>query len=203
MRIGLVPTALVLALTVAPTARAARSEVIASVGMIAPRSVYPSYRWQAEYLLGYGSRGFRNDFEGEVGYLRELTPWLTLGPVARVYVGRMSAPYEGVAPIDTWAGSLAARADIDLFSWPRLFLWADPSLGVGIVGVPDARQTQLFWGFRAGVGIGMARSNPAALRFRIGYGYAPTFGSNVTPLSGQYDWGGLSFQLDGVFRVGE
>lgn len=192
------PTAILFALTVAPAAHAARSEVIASVGTIAPAN--SEYRFAAEYGLNYGRNGQRNDYEGEVGYLREATSWLTVGPVARLYWGRMRAPYDGIPALELWAGSLAARAEIDLLKWPRLFVWADPSLGLGSIGVPDARKTLGFWGIRGGVGIGSRRDAPWGLRLRVGYGYAPTF-SPVTDLTGTFEWGGVMFMLDGVFRV--
>ncbi|MBI2393893.1 MAG: hypothetical protein HYV09_30255 [Deltaproteobacteria bacterium] len=198
MRFCLGVAAALLALLPAP-AGAARSEVYASAGIVAPYGPYPSYRFNAE-LLGYDRGSVRTDFIGELGYLRAVNWWLTVGPVARFYVGRLSAPYDGVAPIDLYAASIAARFEADLYPWPRLFLWFDPSIGVGSIGAEDARKTLGYWGLQGGLGIGTSRDK-SGVRFRAGWGYAPTF-VDVTPLAGTHHFGGFMFMLDGVLHVG-
>lgn len=196
MRFCLGVAAALLALLPA-SAGAARSEVYASAGIIAPSR--SDYRFNAE-ILGYDRGSVRTDFVTEAGYLRAVNWWLTVGPVARVYVGRLSSPYDGVPPIDLWAASVAARVEADLYPWPRLFVWADPSIGLGSIGAPDARRTVTTWGLQGGFGVGTSREK-SGVRFRVGWGYAPTFGA-VTPLAGSFDYGGFMFMLDGVLHVG-
>lgn len=176
------------------TAAGARpSEVVVSAGIVSPTT--SPYRSAAE-TLGYDRRGFRHVYEAEAGYLHSFNWWLSAGPLARFYYGDLSSPYEPVPSITTYAGSIAARGEIELFPRPRLFVWADPSFGVGRV----ADKTVAFWGLRGGVGFGYARGGNG-LRFRIGYGEAPTL-KPVTANTGAFNWGGFVFQLDGVFRVG-
>ncbi len=190
--------ALAAAAVATPRTHAKRTEIVASAGVNFPApSLYRSY---AE-ALGYDRRSLRHVYELEVGALRSLAWWISVGPIARVYVGRLGAPYEGVTPIDTWGASLAARVEIELHSWPRLFVWGDPSIGVGSIGVPGARQTVGFWGYRGGLGVATAR-DATALRFRVGYGSGPTFG-NVTGGAGGFDYGGILVLVDGALRVGE
>lgn len=197
MRSVWVPTAILLASTVAPSARAARSELLVSAGVVVPS---PSdYRYSAEFL-GYGSSGMRPDLGGEVGYLRGVTSWLTVGPVARIHAGQMSAPYGGLEPLDLWGAALGLRAEADVFRYPRLFFWLEPAIGKGWIGVPDLRKSVSFYDLRGGVGLGMLRDAPVSLRLRVGWSYAPTF-DVVTPMAGTYNYGGLLFHLDGVFRV--
>lgn len=180
-------------LLLVPTEAAARpTEVVVSAGILSPTP--STYRSTAE-TLGYDRRGFRHVYEGEVALLHALQWWISIGPVARFYYGDLAPPYEGVPQITTMAGSVGARVEIDLFPYPRLFVWADPSLGIGEVG----SRTATFWGLRAGVGIGSTR-DAASVRFRIGYATAPTFGV-ITDASGPFNFGGFMFQLDGVFRV--
>lgn len=194
------PTAILLALTAASPdsgARPPRSELHVSAGMVVPS---PSdYRYSAEFL-GYGSRGMRPDFGGEVGYVRGLSSWLGLGPMLRVHAGQMSAPYGGLEPLQTWGAALGVRAEADVFRYPRLFFWLEPALGTGLIGVPDARKSVSFYDVRGGVGLGTLRDDRLSLRLRVGWSYAPTF-DVVTPLAGKFNYGGLVFQLDGVFRV--
>lgn len=168
------------------------TEVVASAGILSPT---PSvYRSTAE-TLGYDRRGFRYVYEGELALLQAL-PWgISVGPLVRFYYGDLSSPYEGVPRIVTFAGSIGARVELDLNAYPRLFLWADPSIGVGQVG----SRTAGFWGFRGGVGLGSLR-DAASLRFRIGYASAPTF-RDITASTGPFNFGGFMFELDGVFRV--
>ncbi len=197
MRLVWVPTAMVLASTVAPSARAARSELLVSGGLVVPT---PSdYRYGGEFL-GYGSRGMRPDLGFEVGYLRGVTSWLTVGPVARFHAGQMSAPYGGLEPLDLWGAALGVRAEADVFRYPRLFFWLEPALGKGWIGVPDARKSVSFFDVRGGVGLGTLRDAPVSLRLRVGWSYAPTF-DVVTPMAGAFNYGGLVFLLDGVVRV--
>lgn len=198
MRFAPASTAILVALMVTPAAHAARSEIVVSAGMIAPAT--SDYRFSAE-VLGYGRRNIRSNGEAELGFLVSPIPWLSLGPLARLHAGSMGSPYGGVPAIETWGGSLAARAEVDVFTWPRLFLWLDPSLGLGSIGVPNARKTVVFPGFRAGIGVGMAHKSNYAVRVRAGWAYAPTL-TKVTETSGTYDFGGFVLQLDGVFHVG-
>jgi hypothetical protein len=177
-------------------AHAGRTEVIIGGGINSPR---PSDYRNATEALGYDRRNFRHGYEIEAGVLHAFNYWLSAGPLARVYLGSLAGPYDDVPWIRTNSAAIAARVEADLFPWPRLFLWADPSIGVGWIGVPGEEMTRGFWGFRAGVGIGSAREK-ASVRFRIGYSYAPTF-NKVTPWTGTFDWGGWLFQLDGVLRV--
>lgn len=177
-------------------ARAGRTEVIVGGGINSPTS--SDYRNVTE-ALGYDRRSFRHGYEIEAGVLHSFNYWLSAGPLARVYIGSLGAPYEGVQPIGTYGAALAARVEADLFPWPRLFVWFDPSIGLGSIGVPGDRTTLTFWGMRGGVGIGTAREK-ASIRFRIGYGAAPTF-DKVSPWTGNFDFGGWLFQLDGVLRV--
>lgn len=190
--------AVVAAVVATPRARAERTEIVASAGVSFP--VGSQYRAAAE-ALGYDRRSLRHVYEFEVGALRSLAWWISVGPFARVYAGRLGAPYEGVEPIDTWGASLAARVEIELHSWPRIFAWADPSIGLGSIGVPGARQTLGYWGYRGGLGFATAR-DATALRFRVGYGNAPTF-DNVTVATGRFDYGGILVLVDGVLRVAE
>ncbi len=184
--------------TAVPCARAARSEVQLTAEVVVPT---PSdYRYGAE-LLGYGSRGIRPDFGGEAAFLRGLTPWLAVGPVARLHAGRMSAPYDGLEPLSLWGAALGVRAEADVFRYPRLLFWIEPALGAGLIGVPDARASRGFWDLRGGLGFGMLRDQPVSLRLRVGWSWAPTF-SSLTPPSGAFNYGGLVFLVDGVFRVG-
>ena len=178
------------------TAHAARTEVIASAGIVSPGSSI--YRDTTENL-GYNRRNFRLAYVVEAGALRSLTYWLSVGPLLRFDYASLGAPYDGLPSIGVHAVSVAARVEADLFPWPRLFLWADPSFGNGWIGVPDARTSMLFWGVRGGVGIGTSRDK-TSVRFRIGYAYAPTF-DKVTEWTGTYNYGGWVFQLDGVLRV--
>lgn len=168
------------------------TEIIASAGIVSPTT--SPYRYSAEFL-GYDRRGFRHVYEAEALLVHQVAWWLSIGPLARFYYGDLDSPYRPIPSIPTYAGSVGARAEFDLFPSPRLFLWTDPSFGIGAVG----DKTVAFWGFRGGVGIGSARG-ATGLRFRIGYGEAPTFGS-VTASGGPFNYGGFIFQLDGVFRV--
>jgi hypothetical protein len=189
--------ALALGALVTPTeARAGRTEIVVGAGILSPGT--SSYRYATE-ALGYDRRSFRLAYEVEAGFVHAFNYWLSVGPLARVYMGKLGAPYDDVPSIATYGGSIAARVEADLFPWPRLFLWCDPSIGIGSIGIPDARMTVGFWGLRGGVGIGTAHDK-TSLRFRIGYAYAPTFDS-VTPWTGSFDYGGWLFQLDGVLRV--
>lgn len=183
--------ALPILLFAAPTA-ARPTEIIASAGIVSPAT--SQYRSAAE-TLGYDRRGFRHVYEGELGVVHSFAWWLSVGPVARFYYGDLASPYEPVPAIGIYAASLAARAEVELFPSPRLFLWADPSFGVGVVG----DRTVSLWGLRGGIGIGTARG-VGGLRFRMGYGEAPTF-ANVTPNTGTFNYGGFIFMLDGVLRV--
>jgi hypothetical protein len=185
-------SAVLFATGVASPASARPTEVVTSLGIVSPTT--SPYRYVAE-TLGYDRRGFRHVYEAEAAVLHGFTYWLSVGPVARFYYGDLSSPYEPVPAIATYAGSLGARAEVELFPSPRLFLWADPHLGVGVVG----DKTLALWGVRGGVGIGSARS-ATGLRFRIGYGESPTF-NPVTANAGPFNYGGFIFQLDGVFRV--
>jgi len=198
MRYAMAPTAIFFALMVTPAVHAARSEVIVAAGFVSPNR--SDFRTATE-LLGYGRRGTRSDPEFEIGYLRAANDWLTLGPIARLYAGRMGPPYADVPPIQTWGGSIAARVEVDVFSWPRLFFWADPSIGLASIGAPGASKTMWFGGIRGGVGLGMGRENAVGVRLRAGLSYSPVFGK-VTESAGVFDFGGFVLQLDGVFRVG-
>jgi hypothetical protein len=178
------------------TAHAGRTEVVGSLGIIAPR---PSpYRDNVE-RLGYDRKDYRNAFVVEFGALRSLNYWLSVGPFLRFDYSTLDAPYDAIPSIRSYAVSIAARVEADLFPWPRLFVWADPSYGHGWIGVPDAVVARGLWGVRGGIGIGMARDKQS-LRFRIGYAYAPTT-RPVSDWLGDFDYGGWLFQLDGVFRV--
>ncbi len=192
MRALVALTALLFATSFPASAEARPTEVIASAGIVSPTT--SPYRYAAEYV-GYDRRGFRHVYEAEALLLHQVTWWLSLGPLARFYYGDLDSPYKAVPSIATYAGSVGARAEFDLFPSPRLFLWTDPSIGVGAVG----DKTVAFWGLRGGVGIATTR-DATGLRFRIGYGEAPTFGS-VTASGGAFNYGGFIFQLDGVFRV--
>jgi hypothetical protein len=174
------------------TASARPTEVVATVGILSPTP--STYRYNAE-ALGYDRRGFRHVYEAEIALMQSFSWWLSVGPVARFYYGDLSSPYDGVPSIATYAGSLGARTEVDLFPRPRLFLWMDPSVGVGKIG----SNSVALWGVRGGVGIGSVRS-ATALRFRFGWGSAPTF-QPVTATSGDFNFGGFMFQLDGVLRV--
>lgn len=186
-----------LALGAVPNAHAARSEVQLTAEVVVPT---PSdYRYSAE-ALGYGSRGIRPDFGAELAYLRGLTPWLSVGPVARFHAGRMSAPYDGLDALGLWGASLGVRAEADVFRYPRLFFWAEPALGEGFIGVADARKAAGYWEVRGGAGFGTLRDQPVSVRLRVGWSWAPTF-STVTAMAGSFNYGGLLFLLDGVFRV--
>ena len=177
------------------TSSARPTEVVASAGILSPTP--STYRWNAEGL-GYDRRGFRPVYEGEIALLQSFSYWLSVGPVARFYYGDLSSPYDGVPRIVTYAGSVGARVEVDLFPMPRLFAWMDPSLGVGEIG----DKTVALWGLRGGVGIGSVRDGVTRtnVRFRFGWAYAPTF-KPVTAASGDYNFGGFMFELDGVFRV--
>jgi hypothetical protein len=93
----------------------------------------------------------------------------------------------------------AARAEVTFFDYPRLFVWLDPSIGVGRIGVPDAHATVYTFGLRGGLGIA-GEIQKLILRFRVGYGVAPTFES-VTATGGKFDFGGFVFAIDGGFRA--
>ncbi|GAC1353536.1 MAG: hypothetical protein NVSMB47_06090 [Polyangiales bacterium] len=56
-------------------------------------------------------------------------------------------------------------------------------------------EAALSGGFGARLG-----EQPAALRLRLGYAWAPTL-SSVTDVAGKYGFGGILFALDGVLRV--
>lgn len=185
----------ILALSVllfAAPAAARPTEVIVSAGIVSP-AVSP-YRTAAE-TLGYDRRGFRHVYEGEVALVQALTWWGSVGPLARFYYGDLASPYGGVPSIATYAGSLGVRGELELFPKPRLFVWFDPSFGVGRVG--DSTVTT--WGLRGGVGIGSVR-DATAIRVRFGYAYAPTL-KPVTAAAGDFNYGGFVFQIDGVFRA--
>jgi hypothetical protein len=184
------------ALAAPATARAGRTEIIVGGGLVSPGT--SDYRYQTE-ALGYDRRSFRLGYEVEVGALRALNYWLSVGPLARVYIGKLGAPYDDVPPIRTYGASLAARVEADLFPRPRIFLWADPSIGKGWIGPEGNIMSRGFWGVRAGVGIGTVREQ-WSVRFRIGWAYAPTH-DKVTPWTGPFDFGGWLFQIDGVLRV--
>jgi hypothetical protein len=193
------PWVFVLALgaTLAPTrAHAGRNEILVGAGINSPAA--SNYRYATE-ALGYDRRGFRLAYEVEAGVLHSFNYWLSVGPLARVFIGKLGPPYDGVPAIDTYGGSIAARIEADLFPWPRLFVWCDPSVGVGSIGVTGAHNAVGFWGLRGGIGLGSTRDK-SSIRFRIGYAYAPTF-NIVTPWTGTFDYGGWLFQLDGVIRV--
>jgi hypothetical protein len=176
-------TLVLFATSVATEAAARPTELVVSAGIVSPTT--STYRTYAE-ILGYDRRGFRHVYEAETALLHGFTYWLSIGPVARFYYGDLSSPYE-------W--SVGARAEVELFPSPRLFLWMDPSFGIGAVG----DKTVAFYGVRGGVGIGSTRS-ATGLRFRIGYGESPTF-RDITSTTGPFNYGGFVFQLDGVFRV--
>lgn len=184
--------ACVASVTWGATASARPTEVVATAGILSPT---PSLYRQSAETLGYDRRGFRHVYEAEVALVQSLSWWATVGPVARFYYGDLSPPYDGVPRIPTYAGSLGARFELDVFPYPRLFLWTDPSIGAGAVG----ERTLVLWGIRGGVGIGSVR-NAASVRFRFGYAHAPTF-ENVTADGGPFNFGGFFFQLDGAFRV--
>ncbi len=180
-------------------ASARPTEAIVSIGILAPSRQYPDFRSNTE-ALGYDRHSrLKLSYEVEVGGLQSLTYWLSVGPIVRGYFGRMGAPYDGVPPISTNAGTIGARVEMDLFPWPRLLFWAEPSIGAGQIGTSESKTTVGLWGIRGGFGIGSARDK-ASLRFRLGYSWAPTFQA-VTPVSGTFNWGGFSLQIDGVLRV--
>lgn len=180
------------------SAHASRTELLVAAGIVEPNE--SPYRTDAE-ALGYDRHALRQAYEGEVTLLRAVAPWASLGPVARVFAGRLGAPYDGVEPISTVAGSIGVRGEIELYHWPRLFIWADPSIGVGSIGVANAHQTLSTWGMRGGIGVG-STPGAASLRFRMGFAYSPTF-KGVTPDTGIFDFGGFVFLLEGAFRVAE
>jgi len=192
------PLALVLALGAmcAPRVAHGRTEIVVGGGLVSPR--VSEYRAVTE-ALGYDRRDVRVSWELEAGALHAVTYWLSLGPLARFQYATLDPPYTDVQPITTFGASIAARVEADLYPSPRLFVWADPSYGIGSVGVPDRRMSNTFWGVRGGIGLGTARGK-ASVRFRIGYAYSPTT-DMLSQWAGTFDYGGWLFQLDGVLRV--
>lgn len=180
-----------------PAAHAAPAEIYASFGPLSPSN--SPFR-SAALALGYDAAGYRLLYEAEVGALfTAFDPHLVIGPILRVDLGRLGAPYQGVDPIRTDAAWLAVREELALYRWPRVILWADEAIGASSIGSAGSYATRATWGVRGGLGLRIGNQRPA-VRFRVGYSYAPTF-SRVSDYGGGFDFGGIFVALDGVLRV--
>ena len=197
----LVSAALSIALlcALAPESTAAPIEPFVAFGIVAPGN--SAYRGAAGQL-GYDHGNTKFNFVGELGALFAVAfdNRLAIGPALRFDIGRMREPYGGIDPIRTDAASIAAREELTVFRWPRIFVWIDESLGVGRIGTANANKMFPLWGVHFGLGLRIGNQRPA-VRMRFGYGFAPTFGSVAG--DGKYDFGGFVFTIDGVLRVGE
>jgi hypothetical protein len=179
-------------------ASAKNVEVVASFATMVP--AHSPYRTAANGL-GYADEGMTNGWEGEVGALFGVAyhDLVSVGPVLRIGVDRMQSRYGGLESIAADSGFAGLREEVTVFYWPRFFVWADESIGLGSVGTPGARVTLGAYGLRGGLGLRVGGEKIGA-RFRIGYSYAPTF-VRVTDPTGGYDFGGFMFAIDGVIRV--
>lgn len=179
-------------------ARAAPIEPLVSLGFQAPSN--SPYR-NAAQQLGYGTGYPRLGFEAELGALVPIAfdRALSIGPVARLHVERQRSAYDGLDTLATDAAFLGLRQELVVYRWPRFFLWLDESLGVGRIGAGDAHKTLLAAALSGGFGVRLGEQ-PAALRLRLGYAWAPTL-TSVTDVAGKYGFGGILFALDGVLRV--
>jgi hypothetical protein len=158
------------------------------------------YRTAAD-AYAYDTHGKSAQYEGElaamfgVGY----HGWITVGPLVRGSFGRLGAPYGGVSPITTDAAFVAARAELAVLGYPRLFFWADAGLGLGWIGANGDHPALGVWEVRGGAAMRLG-TDAGGARIRLGWGYSPTM-SKVTPAAGRYDFGGFVLALDGVIRV--
>jgi hypothetical protein len=166
----------------------------ASVAIVEPAN--SDYRTAAEYQ-GYDRRSTRHGYAFEGGTLFRLGSRLAVGPFGRMQLSRFGAPYAGVEPIDVYAFSLAARAELAAVLYPRIFLWFEPTVGAGAF-VASGHRTVGFGGFRGGVGLAGSVWKYVALRLRFGYAWEPSM-KPITAAAGSFDFGGYVFALDGVF----
>lgn len=180
--------------------RAVATEIVGSFGLVAPAR--SDYRTAAQ-ALGYALDYPRVAYEGELGarFAVAFDRKFWIGPIVRLHVDHLGAPYDGLDPI--WAESLTggAREEFTFARFPPLFLWMDETFGVARVGRSGAYATLKAFDVRGGVGVRMGWSSHA-LRLRVGWSYGPTMG-NVTDSAGGYDFGGLVVALDGVLRVAD
>jgi len=173
-------------------------EVEASLATIVPAG--SPYR-TALKRLGYADEGLNNGYEGEaaaqfaIGY-HDL---VSIGPVARLGFNRMKSRYEDLAVISADYGSLGIREEFIVFWYPRFFLWADQSFGIGSIGPSGSRRAYATFAGRGGLGLRVFNDS-IGVRFRIGYSFSPTL-VRVTDPTGGYDFGGFVFSIDGVIRV--
>ncbi|MGZ3416610.1 MAG: hypothetical protein ACXWUG_10320 [Polyangiales bacterium] len=166
----------------------------ASVAIVEPaRSDYRS----AIEALGYDRRTTRQAYAIEGGTLFRLASRFALGPFARVQLNRLGPPYAGVDPIDIYAFSISARAELTAVLFPRIFFWAEPTIGAAAF-VSTGNTTVGSWGGRGGIGLAGPLSKWFALRLRLGYAWEPSM-KPVTAYAGKIDFGGYVFALDGVF----
>jgi hypothetical protein len=165
----------------------------ASVAIVEPAN--SDYRTSAEQL-GYDRRSIRQGYAFEGGALFRIGSRLAVGPFARLHVSRFGAPYGGVDPIDVYAFSLAARAELAAVLYPRIFLWFEPTVGAAAF-VSTGHTTVGMYGFRAGVGLAGPITKSFALRLRFGYSLEPSM-KTITQ-AGKFDFGGYVLALDGVF----
>jgi hypothetical protein len=166
----------------------------ASVAIIEPAN--SDYRSAAEQL-GYDRRSIRQGYAIEGGTLFRLGSRFAVGPFARLHLSRFGAPYGGVDPIDVYAFSLAARAELAAVLYPRIFLWFEPRVGAAAF-VSSGHTSVGFYGLGGGVGLAGPITKSFALRLRLGYSLEPSL-KPVTPNGGNFDFGGYLFALDGVF----
>ncbi len=179
------------------SARAVQTELVGGLGVEAP--ALSDYRGAAN-SVGYGLSYPRLAYEAELGarFAVAFDRKLWLGPIARLNVHRMGAPYDGLDPIWAEGAYLALREEYLFAKFPPLFLWADEGYGFGRIGASGQYTTVKTWGVRAGVGIRLGWPEHA-LRARVGWSWAPT----LDPIggAGNYDFGGFIFTIDGVLRV--
>jgi hypothetical protein len=166
----------------------------ASVAIVEPAN--SDYRSAAEQL-GYDRRSIRQGYAIEGGTLFRIGSRFAVGPFARLHLSRFGAPYGGVDPIDVYAFSLAARAELAAVLYPRIFLWFEPTVGAGAF-VSTGHTTVGLYGARGGIGLAGPITKYFALRLRLGYSLEPSM-KPVTANAGKFDFGGYVFALDGVF----
>jgi hypothetical protein len=191
--------------TFASTASSAPVDVEAGLAVNTP--VPSSYRNDVE-ALGYdvGLTRLAGEAEGRAAFFVHSDfglgdDALSIGPVLRAHWAHLYSPYPGVASIDAWAGFAGVREQLFFLSYPRLFFWADETLGAGIVGADRGHGTSFAWGVRGGIGVELGSPSHGA---RLTFGYALSQSTQpVTNLTGTYDWGGFIFGLEGYFRARE
>jgi hypothetical protein len=166
----------------------------ASVAIVEPAR--SDYRTVVE-ALGYDRRSTKQAYAFEGGTLFRLGSRFAIGPFGRMQVNRLGPPYAGVEPIDIYAFSVSARAELAAVLFARIFFWAEPTIGAAAF-VSSGNKTVTSWGGRGGLGLAGTVSKYVALRVRLGYALEPSF-KPVTAYAGKFDFGGYIFALDGVF----